>query len=435
MEYLHLFGGLIGVIFGSMVLSSVVFLSYSSTFRTYERVHIINYKSGIIAVLIGITSTTIASYLASRRSLKENTASLMKPKVDKKGKKILLERITFIWKKLPFLVKVTFRNVFRYKGKMFMTIIGVAGCTGLLFMGLALRGSIAKTIPKQRSDITGLDYYVSFNKDIDKEDFKKFEEYINSSTDIENKCKLYLEPLSYKTNEGRKITVIAIVPFDEKSFEDMINLREVKKVDYMDIKYDKEENENVFEEIEKTAENLVNKNGKEKLKINYGGLEDRRKLKIDNNSAIITDKLLYLTGKDKGEDIELQNIYNEQFKLKVGEPAKNYISHFVYMSPEYYDKIFNKSIEENTYAIRLKDNVDKDKFKDEIMSFKVFTSIIDMRLKQAKQWIFAIDIIVAVIIAISALLAFIVLYNLTYINISERIREISTIKVLRLLLW
>lgn len=170
---------------------------------------------------------------------------------------------------------------------------------------------------------------------------------------------------------------------------------------------------------------------KERLKdLRKKGEEDI--IELDNNSVIFTEKFLSVNGKELNENIFIENIYGQEYKVKVGKPAKNYISHFTYMTEEYYDEIFNKSTDTNSYLISLKENIDIEKFKEELLSYSVVTNLLDMRFEEIDSWVSTIDIVVIIVSVISGVLAFVVLYNLTYKFIRKIKRDIYN-KSLRIL--
>ncbi len=409
-------GGIIGVGLGSEILSKIVFDAYSITFVLKERLHVPNIYTGLTAMILAVLSTALAAYLSVKKYLNSNSANLMRPKVEKPGKKTIFERLKFIWKRLPFLVKVTLRNVFRYKGRMLMTIIGVGGCTGLLFFGFSLRYSMAELLPRQSQNITKIDFIVSFNEIIDKDESEEFKILMDEDDRINISSEIYSEPLIHKNSKSQRSELFLIVPKDLEKFKEQINL------------IDSRTNKEKINSIPKTEKKLIKKE-KDRLK----DLRKERKqdiISLDKDSAIFTERFLAKNGKELGENIFIEDIYGKEYKLEIGKPAINYISHFAYMTPEYFDKNFNKSTETNSYLISLKDDVNIDEFKEEILNYTIVTNVIDMRFEEINSWVSTIDIVVIIVSVISGILAFVVLYNLTYINLSERIREISTIKVL-----
>ena len=284
------------------------------------------------------------------------------------------------------------------------------------FFGFALRSSFAVTLPHQRNDITKLEYIVSYNEIIDEDETREFKKFILNDDRIENSTQVYSEPIQYKDSKGHISNIILIVPKDMEDFKKQIKLVDSRT------------------DIEKITE--IPEYKKEARIEEKNRLKDLRKerkqdiISLNKNSVVFTEKFLKVIGKDKGENIFIQDLYGKEYKLKTGRPTKNYISHFAYMHPEYYDKIFNKATTPNSYLIELKEDVDSEEFKEDMLEYQIITSVIDMRFDEINSWIKSIDLVIIVITAISAVLAFVVLYNLTYINISERIREISTIKVL-----
>ncbi len=370
-------GSVIGVIVGTKTIPKIIYGMYSLMYTLGDFVSKVDLISYLIGTLIAIGCIMLSTYLAVKKSLKEVPAELLRPKSPKAGKRVLLEKINFIWKRLSFSRKVTVRNVFRYKKRFLMTILGIGGCTGLIIAGFGLQDCITNMVPNQYENIFSYDLEITFDKDnknIDKdyEEISKFKEF--SKTLKVNKESIEL------TNIDTNQTIQIIIPFD--NYDDFIKIRNRKTME----KY-----------------NL-------------------------NDKVIVSEKLYKLLNlKDNDElDIKLNdNIY----KTTVGGNTENYIMHYIYMSKkEYNDDSFN------TMFVKINNLTEKSR-KELSKKLKEYDSVSMLTYNSLSRSIFddAMDnfgSVTIVLIVSAGLLAFVVLYNLSNINISERKRELASIKVL-----
>ncbi len=394
-------GSVLGVIVGCSILPRIISQAYSSSFAL-PSIKVKYYASYIIqSVLCSLICTVGASIVVLKQELHEQPSALMRVKAPKVGKKILLERITPIWKKLNFNQKVTFRNLFRYKQRMLMTILGISGCTAILIAGLALDHSTSSINDIQFDELTKYDAIVVFdegtksgsgtvNKDVVDHNKaaqdKEYQDCLNNLKEYKSSLNVHQESVTFTKQGMNKQTAIMYVP---------------EKVDEID---------------------------------EYVVLQNRvsgEKYKIDDDGAVINEKLAILLGAKVGDEVVITDSDNNEYTIKVANIVENYSGHYVYLSPAYYKKVFNQEATYNAQLLNFKGKVkDEDKVAETIMdNDKVINVTLTSKIRSMSESA-DMSLIMIVIIVASGSLAFVVLYNLININISERIREISTIKVL-----
>ena len=319
----------------------------------------------------------IVTLLTVLKDFKYVPATLLRPEPPKNGKKVLLEKIKFIWNKLSFTWKVTFRNLFRYKKRIIMTILGISGCTALLLTGFGIRDSVSSLVSIQYDKIHVYDTMLILN-----DEQKTINEEINNALNDNNiNNLLYAHMENYTFNADNKNIDTYLLAFDDLSLVD----------NYIKI-------------------NDLNGN----------------KIELSDNGVIITSKMAELLDAEVGKSISIRNSENELFVLKVEGICENYVNSYIYMSSNYYNKIFNE-ISYNTIIT----NVDES-LATTLMDTGYFSNIqfTTDSLDVFNDIISGMNNIVYLIIISSSLLTIIVLYNLTTININERKREIATLKVL-----
>lgn len=383
-----LLGSVLGLYLGMKIFPSVIYNAWSMMYTLPEYKHITQIPLMVISLLFGILVTTLSAWAACNKELKETPSLLLRPKAPKIGKRIFLERINFIWSKLTFSHKVTARNLFRYKKRFFMTIIGIAGCTALLLAGFGLSDSIAQVVNKQYNEIFTHDVSMKFTALATDEDQERIIEKLNENEHVES----YTMGSEYNAkvkSDGDDISATLIVPADSNEFKEFIILRDRQKKDPID---------------------------------------------IPSKGVIINEKLAKELNVSIGDSIEMDNGDGARKKVEVAEVTENYIFHYAYMSPEYYHEIFRLNPKINNSMIKLEeastdveDKVGSSLMSDEAVASVSFYSTAEGTIEDT---VTVMDNIVIIIIISAGLLAFVVLYNLTNINISERIREIATIKVL-----
>ncbi|MDO5017740.1 MAG: FtsX-like permease family protein [Lagierella massiliensis] len=382
-------GSVIGIIIGHKLISPIIFSAYVSHY-IFEVGNIpYNFKYSILSLAIGVLCTTFAGVLATRNSLKENSASLLRPKPPKGGVRILLERVRFIWKRLSFMQKVTMRNLFRYKRRMLMTIIGISGCTGLIFMGIGIRDSLSSLIDKQYGEIMKYDTIAIYNKDLSPNAFKEYKELLDDDKTIENSKSLYIDSVTFDSNRGPDNEASLMVFENATDLKDFIVLRDRK------------------------TKNIIN---------------------LKKDSVVINEKLATLNNLKVGDTLEIKTGDNNHYKIKVGGINELYAGHNIFMPRDYYEKIFDKEFKTNGDIIIFNNAEDKstDDLIRQVNDNKSIVSVmnVDNYSDIFSALIGSMDVMVFVIVSFACILAFVVLYNLTNINVSERLRELSTIKVL-----
>ena len=366
-------GGVLGMSLGFYLLPGIVWKLYSLFYYAVPG-FVCKYRllSGIIGTLFAFICIGGATYIVANSELKEQASQLMRPKAPKNGKKILLENIPFIWKHFNFSNKVTTRNIFRYKKRSITTIIGISGCTALLVTGFGIKDSVVEIPNKQFKEIIKYDSSIILSND---SEIKKIVDKI--------------KPEIYVESKG----ISGIIESKEKDFETNV---------------------------------VVFKNNTELNKVyDLKALKDKKKLTLDDEGIIITDKIAKSLNKKINDNIKI-NIDGINYKLKIKGITKNYVGHYIYMNKKYYESTISKY---ETNMLLVKGSNAKNK---EILKFDSVSSInrVSKMIKNASIMFDAMNYVVILLIIASALLDFVVLYNLANVNISERQREIATLKVL-----
>lgn len=366
-------GGVLGMSLGFYLLPGIVWKLYSLFYYAVPG-FVCKYRllSGIIGTLFAFICIGGATYIVASSELKEQASQLMRPKAPKNGKKILLENIPFIWKHFNFSNKVTTRNIFRYKKRSITTIIGISGCTALLVTGFGIKDSVIEIPNKQFKEIIQYDSSIILSND------SEIEKIVDK-----------IKPLIYVESKG----ISGIIESKEKDFETNI---------------------------------VVFKNNTELNKVyDLRALKDKKKLTLDDEGIIITDKIAKSLNKKINDNIKI-NIDGINYKLKIKGITKNYVGHYIYMNKKYYESTISKY---ETNMLLVKGSNAKNK---EILKFDSVSSInrVSKMIKNASIMFDAMNYVVILLIIASALLDFVVLYNLANVNISERQREIATLKVL-----
>ena len=381
-------GCVLGILIGCSVLPSIISNAYGSMYNV-PKITLYYYPAYIIqSMVISILCTVGAAIFVIKVELKSKPADLMRPKAPKIGKKILLERITPLWRRLSFNYKVTLRNIFRYKQRMIMTVLGIAGCMALLVTGFGLKDSNSGMVNKEFDKVWKYEAMVIFNPNSSDEEVKGYENTLNQISGYEDSVNIHQESITFNKEGMNKQIASLYVPKDVDKFNDFILL-----------------DDRVSGEV----------------------------YKLYDDGVIISEKLAKLLGVSVNDTITLKNESNDSYDVKISNITENYLGHYVYVSPSYYKKIFNKEPIYNTQFI----NFNNDKENDDEISSKLLgcDNVANVTLKSQIQKTTedsnnSMNLVMVVIIVAAGSLAFVVLYNLNNINVSERIRELSTIKVL-----
>jgi len=382
-------GGILGALFGLKFFPYVIISMYQMMYDISELVIEFNVYYTLLG--IGIMSFCIvgASVYTAINELKSTPNELMRPKAPKPGKRVLLEKIPFIWNKLNFTQKVTIRNMFRYKKKFLMTIIGIMGCTALIITGFGLKDSISKIMEYQYIDIYNFDMLIGLKNSLTSSEIVSLENELKNRDEINDTVAVYLTSSEVKYKENIEDTQILVVENSE-ILDDVIKLKDLKS---------------------------------------------GKKLTLNDDEVIITDKLAQLLNVKKGDEIGLYDSDNNEYTVKIGEIAEHYISHYIYITNNLYKKLYNKEVQPNIIYAKYQNNIDENKeetlSKELLLNSKINSiTLTSYLMKTMDDTLNAMNFVVYVLIVSAGLLAFIVLYNLANVNISERIRELATIKVL-----
>ncbi|TDR50701.1 ABC transporter permease [Paenilisteria rocourtiae] len=382
-------GTMIGLIIGFQVFPQIIFVAYGSLYNLPTLDISWYWSYSLISLAVALFCTTLTAFVSCRAELRENAASLMRPKAPKNGKRILLERVPFIWKRMNFTSKVTARNIFRYKQRMLMTILGVAGCTALLLTGFGLKNSIGDIIPLQYNQIMKYDAVVVLDSNATKTPLQDYNTIINNTPNIRSALDVSQKNMTAIEKGVANQGATLITP--------------------------------------KTLDNFSN----------YVVLRDRKTHKtvpLTNDGAVLSEKLAKLYGVKPGDSLTIKDGDNNRYKIKVTGITETYAMHYIYMTPTYYNQIFNSQPEYNTQLLLLNNTSQKwqDNFAEKLLKNPAVLAVTytNTASNAFGSTMDSLDVVIVVLIISAAALAFIVLYNLTNINVSERIRELSTIKVL-----
>lgn len=381
-----LIGSLIGISLGFRLFPPLIINAYSSLYSIPDSITPFNTKFAVESSLIAILFTTAASVAATLEELREEPASLMRPKPPKSGKTILLERVTFIWKRLSFTEKVTARNIFRYKQRLLMTVIGIAACTGLMITGYGLKGAIIGATENQFSKIYKYDIQTTLTKNVDDEGKNNIKNKVIQDSNVKSVLFTYSKNSTVKKESSGSEDAYIVVSENKDELSKYIDLTISGK-----------------------------------------------QLELSDDGVIITEKLSKLIHKKAGDIIEI-TVNDKVIKAKVSAITEQYVQHYIYMSSKYYENISGQKLEYNSFYGLLNNTSDS----SENNTSKILTKITNVGAVSYKNNIHidfnksmkSINSVVLVLIVSAGVLAFVVIYNLTNININERKSELATIKLL-----
>ena len=375
-------GTLLGTLLGHYFLSGIISNIITQGMVIGESREYFYGDMTLIALGLSFIASVLPAYWVSRKELKEEANLLLLPKPPVSGSKIFLERLHFIWKRLSFTHKVTARNLFRYKQRMLMTIFGVAGSVALLFAGLGIQSSVRGVSKRQFQEILSYELIVAQKPNASSQESKELSNRLEKS-DIKDYRPIYSKVIEASLKGGRNKQTITMMVTDRTDFSPFVSLRSIKQ-----------------------GESLSLKKG-----------------------VIISSKLAQLARVTVGDRLTLDG-----HSFKVAGITENYVGHFVYMDQASYQKIYGKRTSANSYLVQLRSpstrkvqTVSRDMM--DLAAVKAVSqnaSMISLFNSVAK----SLDTTMMILVVVSILLAIVILYNLTNINVAERIRELSTIKVL-----
>ncbi|MBU3135226.1 ABC transporter permease [Clostridium gasigenes] len=381
-------GSIAGIAIGFTVFPIVIVDAYSMLYTLPPVILKFDVLYASIATLSAVLITTLAAFLACNKELIEMPSLLMRPKAPKEGKRILLERIPFIWNRFNFSKKVTARNIFRYKKRFFMTVIGIAGCTTLLLAGFGIKDSIEAIVEKQFGEVYKYNMTIGFDSNTDMQNQEEIIKEVSKNGEITDYTSIKTKNVDVSSDEATEAVTI-IVPKYKNEFNNFIDLKSRK---------------------------------------------NKEEVEIQEDGIILTEKAAKQLKVRIGDTIYIDKEENEKVPVKIRGISEQYVMNYVYMTDNLYEKIFKEEIKFNKMFAILADKSkeSEDKLSKDILKESKVTSVSFNSLSENsfKETISSLNYVVLIMIISAGALAFVVLYNLTNVNISERIREIATIKVL-----
>lgn len=377
-----------GSLAGFTILPKIIFQAYEASSTLSDLQLHFSWFYLAIVIVIALSSTILAALYALYRDFQEQPASFLLPKPPKVGSKILLERLPFIWKRLSFNYKVTFRNLFRYKSRAFMTILGVAGCVVLLVMGIGIRDSLSSIVEKQYGILIKYDL-IAAQATAPSQGQQATYQALLSNHQVKHHQAIYTQQFTKVTgSEDNTQSITLIVPNSSETFKQSVHLLSPQN----------------------------------------------RTLVLPNQGVIISQKLADLLKAKRDSVIYLKDANGHSQSFTVAGVTQMYMGHYLFMSKEAYQTAFKQTYQTNAQLVTLKNafaSSVKDYAQKLIHTGAVTTVALNLDNQQTiDNVINGLNTVIVVLIAISTILAIVVLYNLTNINVSERIRELSTIKVL-----
>lgn len=377
-------GIVLGSVIGTHTLPRLIFVLSSDRYN-FSGVTAFYLPRPIFQASIAFLFASLgAALLVLFRELHEKPADLLQPKAPKPGKRIFLERLTPIWSRMSFNSKVSYRNLFRYKSRMIMAVIGIAGCAALMVAGVGLKDSLSSVGDKQFGPIIDYDAIVTLK---DQPDEAKVNMIFSQNKKLTSELAMMNQTVELKQKGQANQKLTMMVPKDRQKFKEYLHLK------------------------------------------NQG-----EKFNLPNDGAVITQKMAELFNLEKGDSLTVHDEDQQTFKVKIANIADNYLGNFLYLSKDYYQQARGKDFKMNSYLLKSKKmtkSEEKELSQKLLSSGQVVnTSFISTQIEAQEQSMDNLDGIVWIFVVLSGLLAFIVLYNLTNINVSERVRELSTIKVL-----
>ena len=382
-------GSVLGILFGEKVFPYIIITAYGIMYQHMHEIMLpYNIQYGLGAAAAALASTLLATLLACYKELREQAAELMRPPAPKQGQRVLLERVRFIWKRLNFSWKASVRNLVRYKKRLFMTVFGIGGCMALMLVGFGLKDSIFAIVDIQYDEIQLYDGNIILEDDI---------------TDVEKErliAELEKDELMTGAAEGL-LTQVSVGSGEE--WHDV----------YLDVP----------EDVDRFPEFVT--------------LQDRMTdavYTLDDSGAILTEKMATELDVEPGDAITIRDDDLGDLEVKVQAVCENYMGHYLYMTPGYYEEVYGIAPDYNCIFYKTADRIteEAERIGEEALAVPGALSVsytTDLK-EQVDNMLGALDSVIAVLIISAGMLAFVVLYNLNNISITERQRELATLKVL-----
>ena len=382
-------GSIAGVLFGEKVLPFIIIQAYGIMYWNIGDHMQLDYELqyALIASGAAVICTMGATLFSCAKTLAETPASLMRPPAPKEGKRIIIERISFIWKHLSFSWKSSMRNLFRYKKRLFMTIFGIAGSMGLMLVGFGLYDSIMDIAILQYDQIQHYDAMVINDEDATDSQEKDLLKFLDGNSEIDHYTRVQLTKMTAPKEKG-SVSIYVYVPENTENFKEDVTLRDRKS---------------------------------------------HEQYELTDDGAVICEKTASLIGVKTGDEITLEKD-NRKYKVKITAVTENYMGHYVYMTPPCYEKTFGEKPEYSSTVYTMKEDAESDleTLGNAILKYPAALSIsyTSSTAGQVERMLGSLGAVIWVLIISAGMLAFVVLYNLNNINITERQRELATLKVL-----
>ncbi len=383
-------GSIFGFLVGEKILPYIIIYAYEILYLHIPKILVpYNWYYAFMASGISIVCITAATFFACYKELTAQPAVLMRPPSPKVGKRVLLERIGIIWNHLNFSWKSSVRNLMRYKKRFFMTIFGISGCMALMLVGFGLKDSIFEITQLQYKEIQVYDGVAYLKDDVTEEEKEALHQDLKKDSDIEQYMDTRMKTVTLVNGKKERDTVECVLK-DQENLSDYVHFRD-----------------------RKTGETY----------------------ELDDSGVILTEKTAHLLGVEVGDTIEIKDEDQGNIKVKISAICENYMGHYIYMSPAYYEKVHGKEPEYNSVLYSTPDGYSTSDMKkvgqkiideDAVLSISYIFDIQD----QLDDMLKSLNLVIVVLIISAGMLAFVVLYNLNTINITERQRELATLKVL-----
>ena len=382
-------GSVAGILIGEKIIPFVIIKGYGIMYHNVENTLQIQYelKYALLASVAALICTVGATIFSCAHALAETPASLMRPPTPKEGKRILLERIPILWNHLNFTWKSSLRNLFRYKKRLFMTIFGIAGSMALMLVGFGLRDSISDIVHLQYANLQHYDATIISDDDATDEEKKELIESLDKNESLDHYTRIRLSKLT-APNGRSNLSVYVFVPENLENFKKDVTLRNrVTKEEY----------------------------------------------DLPEDGAAVCEKTASLLGLQTGDELTLEKD-DKEYHVKISVITENYAGHYVYMTPQIYKETFGEEPVYEDIVFMVKDEYkdQAEKVGQKIMNSPAVLSIsyTASTIEMVNRMLGSLGMVILVLIVSAGMLAFVVLYNLNNINITERQRELATLKVL-----
>lgn len=382
-------GSVFGILVGEKILPYIIITAYGIMYQHIDTVQIpYNMYYGLAASLAALACTLIATIFSCFNELREQAAELMRPPTPKQGKRVFMEKIPFLWKRLSFIWKATVRNLIRYKKRFFMTVFGIGGCMALLLVGFGLKDSIFDIAVLQYEEIQLYDGNVILEEDASSEEKEETYDKLVSDKRVEDTAENFLQQVEV-THGKEKHDVYLNVPKDVNEFSDFV----------------------IF---------------KDRV--------TRESYKLDDSGAIISEKTAKMLDAGVGDTVSIKDDVKGELKVKIAKICENYLGHYIYLTEDLYEQLYGEAPEYNSIYYTMKEGKmdELEKVGESILETDgaLSVSYTNNMQQQLDDMLGSLDIVLVVLVISAGMLAFVVLYNLNNINITERKRELATLKVL-----